>query len=608
MKSKKGGAATSATNTNSNIFSPIDINHTLDSLNNKDPVDNTGSVDKIVNIFITYIDEYNKNVDSENLELINQIKIEKKAKQSTYIHQGGTKDAELTENAKNKRIDDLIISGDIAEVFKLIRRKTALYWYDYVKLDNLEEQTNIFKKLLNFLFKKRIKNQIVPDINYSYAENEIKTLNNGGHVFTIKDDANLQTLYYIDNYTPKYRFVFNNHPFSSIKLSLSEESEIVIEKYINENDYVWFIEKNNVSIYKNYSICELKCIINNKLTDWFGSDAISKKDKLEKIKIMMNLHPQFFYINYINSVYTEREWFNAFYSNFTKVMSQNSKPVFIQQGAHSLCCLCTILNAIYYFYKFSPRVESRLIESDIQESCKNLINELLDNFSVLEFIKNFKINTPSRVESILDITSRGDYAKNILPQILTNEGINKMISKIKVGYKNYNIIPFIEWKTHIVFCVYDEIYYDESRSSCQSTISINLSETSDGSESSIPCNFLIYDSNTPYVKNIYTYFSEVSEKKGQYLSLIHKINDKLNTESIEIDSIDTLIKYFNPSNNNLTGGNSMIKRYLKQLYKCPDGRLRKAFRIQGNGNTIFVICKKNIVKAKSIPKSRKSLV
>lgn len=347
-------------------------------------------------------------------------------------------------------------------------------------------------------------------------EEELKILN-GGHVFTIKDDANLQTLYYIDNYTPKYRFVFNNHPFSSIKFSLSEKSEIIIEKYNNENDYVWFIEKNNVSIYKNYSIDNLKCIINNKLTNWFGSNAISKKDKLEKIKIMMNLHPQFFYIKYYNSVYTEREWFNAFYGNFTKAVSQNSKPVFIQQGAHSLCWLCTILNAIYYFYKFSPRDESRLIESDIQGSCKKLINELLENFSVLEFIKNFEINTPPRVKSILDITSRGGYAKNILPQILTNEGINKMISKIKVVEDSvsntYNIIPFIEWKTHIVFCVYDEIYYDELRSSCRSTVSTSLSESSDGSESSIPCNFLIYDSNTPYVKNIYTYFLKYQKKR-----------------------------------------------------------------------------------------------
>jgi len=83
-----------------------------------------------------------------------------------------------------------------------------------------------------------------------------------------------------------------------------------------------------------------------------------------------------------------------------------------------------------------------------------------------------------------------------------------------------------------------------------------------------------------------------------------------------LDNIDinTLKEYFKPTtptntvnSNYSAGGRSVVKRYLNKLYKCPDGRLRKAFRIQGKGNTIFVTCKKNIVKAKSIPKSKKSL-
>lgn len=66
MRSKKGGANTSEVNPNTNfVILPK-------------PPENT--VDKIVDIFITYLDEYNKNVDIENAKLIEKIKEEKQAK------------------------------------------------------------------------------------------------------------------------------------------------------------------------------------------------------------------------------------------------------------------------------------------------------------------------------------------------------------------------------------------------------------------------------------------------------------------------------------------------------------------------------------------------
>jgi len=59
-------------------------------------------------------------------------------------------------------------------------------------------------------------------------------------------------------------------------------------------------------------------------------------------------------------------------------------------------------------------------------------------------------------------------------------------------------------------------------------------------------------------------------------------------------------------NNNLVpqqqAGAKIIKTYLPTLYKCKDGIARKAFKIKGKGNTIYVIKKGIIVKANSIKK------
>jgi hypothetical protein len=43
---------------------------------------------------------------------------------------------------------------------------------------------------------------------------------------------------------------------------------------------------------------------------------------------------------------------------------------------------------------------------------------------------------------------------------------------------------------------------------------------------------------------------------------------------------------------------------IKDLYKCNDGRLRKAFRIKGRGNTKFVTYKGKVVKASDVPKKK----
>jgi hypothetical protein len=43
-------------------------------------------------------------------------------------------------------------------------------------------------------------------------------------------------------------------------------------------------------------------------------------------------------------------------------------------------------------------------------------------------------------------------------------------------------------------------------------------------------------------------------------------------------------------------------KYLSELYKCNDGKLRKAFRIPGKGNTKFVMVKGVATKIADIPK------
>lgn len=53
------------------------------------------------------------------------------------------------------------------------------------------------------------------------------------------------------------------------------------------------------------------------------------------------------------------------------------------------------------------------------------------------------------------------------------------------------------------------------------------------------------------------------------------------------------------------GGIRGTKKYIKTPYKCRDGKYRKAFRIKGEGNTIFVTCNKRIQKASEIVLSKK---
>jgi hypothetical protein len=42
------------------------------------------------------------------------------------------------------------------------------------------------------------------------------------------------------------------------------------------------------------------------------------------------------------------------------------------------------------------------------------------------------------------------------------------------------------------------------------------------------------------------------------------------------------------------------KTYLPDLHKCPDGRSRKAFRVKGKGNTIYVVYKGVVTAVKKI--------
>ena len=50
-----------------------------------------------------------------------------------------------------------------------------------------------------------------------------------------------------------------------------------------------------------------------------------------------------------------------------------------------------------------------------------------------------------------------------------------------------------------------------------------------------------------------------------------------------------------------TSGIKYIKNYMDNLYLCKDNKKRKAFRIKGMNNTIYVMFKKNVTKASEIP-------
>ena len=66
--------------------------------------------------------------------------------------------------------------------------------------------------------------------------------------------------------------------------------------------------------------------------------------------------------------------------------------------------------------------------------------------------------------------------------------------------------------------------------------------------------------------------------------------------------------------NNQGGGslNKEIKRsdkkYMDKLFVCNDGRARKAFRVSGKGNNIFVMYKGICVAARDIPKIQRKKI
>ena len=69
-------------------------------------------------------------------------------------------------------------------------------------------------------------------------------------------------------------------------------------------------------------------------------------------------------------------------------------------------------------------------------------------------------------------------------------------------------------------------------------------------------------------------------------------------ESI-LDALNTAFKT-NPKD----GGGKIVKNYLKELYKCKDNRLRKAFRIKGRGNSIFVNYKGCATVVSKVPENK----
>ena len=69
-------------------------------------------------------------------------------------------------------------------------------------------------------------------------------------------------------------------------------------------------------------------------------------------------------------------------------------------------------------------------------------------------------------------------------------------------------------------------------------------------------------------------------------------------ESI-LDALNTAFK-----SNTIDGGGKIVKNYLKELYKCKDNRLRKAFRIKGRGNSIFVNYKGCATVVSKVPENK----
>ena len=97
---------------------------------------------------------------------------------------------------------------------------------------------------------------------------------------------------------------------------------------------------------------------------------------------------------------------------------------------------------------------------------------------------------------------------------------------------------------------------------------------------------------------------EVIVARERYFNAKIKHNDAKNIKAV----IDLFSNPYKPINTEQSGGtNSKLeKTYLKSLYKCKDGRTRKAFRIKGRGNTIFVFYKKQLTKISDIKPSKPS--
>lgn len=82
--------------------------------------------------------------------------------------------------------------------------------------------------------------------------------------------------------------------------------------------------------------------------------------------------------------------------------------------------------------------------------------------------------------------------------------------------------------------------------------------------------------------------------------------DAGNTERLISSVYENLITRYEKSTSGITnGGAKLIKNYMDKLYVCNDNIKRRAFRIKGKNNSIYVMYKKRVTKACEIPKSKK---
>ena len=92
----------------------------------------------------------------------------------------------------------------------------------------------------------------------------------------------------------------------------------------------------------------------------------------------------------------------------------------------------------------------------------------------------------------------------------------------------------------------------------------------------------------------------------EFFSEIEGSNFQLVQEGVKPEFINEVItkitKQIMESPQQRSGGMKKDRILIKDLYKCNDGRLRKAFRIKGRGNTKFVTYKGKVVKTSDIPK------